>query len=52
MINYFSSENIERITEGLKNRGLTNKNIINIETVDSKQKSKSYFRIWYTKTNK
>jgi len=51
MINHFSSESIERITEGLKNRGLTNENVINIETVDSKQKSKLYFRIWYTETD-
>ena len=51
MINYFSSESIERITEGLQNRGLTNENVINIETVDFKQKSKLYFRIWYTETD-
>ena len=52
MINYFSSESIERITEGLQNRGLTNENVINIETLKSKISDESYFMVWYAETNK
>ena len=52
MVKYFSAMNVEQIAEGLESRKLTTKDVINVETLESKVSDKSYFMVWYTETNK